>query len=182
MRMDKNTKEIRTVLFEKRKNLSNDYIKEKSLLMTEDILSDPRYKECKYLYVYSPVHNEIDTNYLIVKALQDDKIVCLPVILSSGDMVFCQVNKTQNFRIDRFHILEPMLDPKTIVDQPGLMIVPLVGFYKNNRIGYGMQYYNNYLSSRKDMIYTIGIAYDFQENEGLSFSEKDIPLNEIRSY
>lgn len=180
--MEQHTREIRDNLLEKRNDLQSDYIKEKSLKMTQDILSDSHYKECKYLYVYSPIHNEIDTNYLIVKALQDDKVVCLPVVLTSGDMVFCQVNKTQNFRIDRFHILEPSFDPKTIVDQPGLMIVPLVGFSGKKRVGYGMQYYNNYLSSRKEFLYTIGVAYDFQENDELTFSDKDIPLNEIRSY
>lgn len=180
--MNTSTNTIRTQLLEKRSSLSSDYIREKSLKMTEDILSDRHYKESDYLYIYSPIRNEIDTNYLVGKALQDNKIVCLPIILSSGDMVFAQVNKTQNYRVDKFHILEPVLDPKTIVDQPGLMIVPLIGFSGNRRIGYGKQYYNNYLSTRKDSIYTIGVAYDFQRVDDLTFSEKDIPLNEIRCY
>lgn len=150
--------------------------------MTDDILQTEEYKKNRYLYIYSPINNEIDTNYLIVKALQDDKIVSLPVILSSGDMVFCQVNKTTNFRIDRFKILEPVLDPKTIVDQPGLMIVPLVGYSGTKRMGYGKQYYNNYLSSRREYIYTIGVGYDFQREDSIIFSQKDIPLDEIRAY
>ncbi len=173
---------IRQELLKKRSELTPDFIREKSLIMTQDIVNDPIYRENKYLYLYSPIKNEIDTNYLVVKALQDDKVVCLPVILSSGDMVFCQINRTQNFRIDRFKILEPQFEPKNIVDQPGLMIVPLVGFSGKRRVGYGKQYYNNYLSSRKGFIYTIGVAYDFQENKSLTFDERDIPLNEIRSY
>lgn len=180
--MSNSINEIRKELIEKRSLLSNEYIKEKSLDMTKDILNDSHYKESKYIYIYSPIKNEIDTNYLIVKALQDDKIVALPSILSSGDMVFCQVNKTSKFYIDRFKILEPVFDSKTIVDQKGLMIVPLVGFYKNHRLGFGKHYYNNYLSNRKDTLYTIGIGYKFQENDQLTFSDRDIPLNEIRAY
>lgn len=173
---------VRKELIARRKALSSEYIKEKSLKMTADITNDPLYKECHYLYAYSPINNEIDTNYLIVKALQDDKVVCLPIMLSSGDMVFGQVNKTTSFRREKHQILEPVLDPKIIVDRPGLMIVPLVGFCGRKRIGYGMQYYNNYLATRRDIIHTIGVAYDFQENKGIDFDDRDIDLDEIRSY
>ncbi len=74
-------------------SLSAEFVRERSLKMTEDILRDKRYQEAKYIYVYSPINNEIDTNYLIVKALQDEKVVCLPIVLSQGDMIFSQINK-----------------------------------------------------------------------------------------
>lgn len=174
--------EIRKALLQKRKQLSPEYIKDKSLLMREDILSDSHYINSKYIYLYSPINNEIDTNYLMVKALKDEKIVSLPVVLSSGDMIFSRINSETKFRKDKFNILEPVLEPKLITDKPGLMIVPLVGFNKNIRLGYGHQYYNNYLRDRKDMIYTIGVAYSFQENIEIQSSEEDIPLDEIRIY
>ena len=175
-------KEIRESLLTKRRALSAEFIKEKSLRMTDDILQNPHYQACKYLYVYSPINNEIDTNYLIVKALQDEKIVCLPTILTKGDMVFCQINKTSQYRINKFNIIEPNLETKTIVDKPGVMIVPLVGFYKNYRLGYGKQYYNNYLANRLDTLFTIGVAYDFQRCDAFPITDKDVPLNEIRTY
>lgn len=180
--MQINMNEIRRRLIDLRSTLSAEEIKEKSLKMTEDILNSDVYKNNKYLYIYSPIKNEIDTNYLIVKALQQEKVVSLPVILSSGDMLFCQINNSTDFRVDRFKIIEPILDPKKIVDQPGLMIVPLVGFSGNKRMGYGKQYYNNYLASRTKYIYTIGVAYKFQEDNTITFTEKDIALNEIRAY
>ncbi len=176
------TKELREKLLKQRSMLSDDYIKEKSLMMTKDIISTKIYTESKYLYIYSPINNEIDTNYLICKALQDEKIVCLPVVLSKGDMVFCQVNKTTTYRKNQFQILEPVFEPKTIVDQPGLMIVPLVGFHDRVRLGYGKQYYNNYLFDRSNKLYTIGIGYSFQECEEFPRTSKDILLNEIRTY
>ncbi len=180
--MNCSTNEIRRRLIDLRNQLSATDIREKSLKMTDDIIQCKEYKDAKHLYIYSPINNEIDTNYLIVKALQDEKVVCLPVILSSGDMVFCQVNRTSRFHYDRYKILEPVLDPKTIVDQPGLMIVPLVGFSGNRRVGYGKQYYNNYLAGRTKYIYTIGVGYNFQKDDSIIFSDKDIPLNEIRAY
>lgn len=177
-----NNVDIRKQLLEKRRLLTASFIKEKSLKMTEDISNSKLYKESKYLYIYSPINNEIDTNYLIVKALKDDKIVSLPIILSSGDMIFSRINSTAQFRKDKFNIIEPILEPKYITDKPGLMIVPLVGFNKKIRLGYGHQYYNNYLRDRKDMIYTIGIAYSFQENIDIQSNAEDVLLDEIRTY
>ena len=174
--------DIRKGIICQRNSLSTEFVRERSLKMTEDILRDKRYQEAKYIYVYSPINNEIDTNYLIVKALQDEKVVCLPIVLSKGDMIFSQINKTTTYRKDKHNILEPVLDPKTIVDKPGLMIVPVVGFNGNIRMGYGKQYYNNYLTNRRNYLYTIGVAYDFQKNEEIEFDERDILLNEIRSY
>lgn len=174
--------DIRKGIICQRNSLSTEFVRERSLKMTEDILRDKRYQEAKYIYVYSPINNEIDTNYLIVKALQDEKVVCLPIVLSKGDMIFSQINKTTTYRKDKHNILEPVLDPKTIVDKPGLMIVPVVGFNGNIRMGYGKQYYNNYLTNRRNYLYTIGVAYDFQKNEEIEFDERDVLLNEIRSY
>lgn len=179
-----NLNNIRKELLVKRNELTSEYIKEKSLKMTEDIMNLDIYKKEKYLYLYSPVNNEIDTNYLIINALKDNKIVSLPIILSQGDMVFVQINKSTIFKKNKYKILEPLLDNKNIIDQPGLMIVPLVGYYNSNvRIGYGKQYYNNYLSNRQKTIYTIGVGYKFQKIDDLDLvDERDIHLNEIRAY
>lgn len=179
-----NLNNIRKELLAKRNELTSEYIKEKSLKMTEDIMNLDIYKKEKYLYLYSPVNNEIDTNYLIINALKDNKIVSLPIVLSQGDMVFVQINKSTIFKKNKYKILEPLFDNKNIIDQPGLMIVPLVGYYNDNvRIGYGKQYYNNYLNNREKTIYTIGVGYQFQKIDDLDLvDERDIKLNEIRTY
>lgn len=176
-----NLVEIRKELILKRKELTSEYVELKSSLMTEDIINDKHYIESDVIYVYLPKNNEISTEKLIVKALKSNKTVAVPVVLTSGDMVFEKIDDLQSFHYNRYHILEPKYDAKLIVDKQGLMLVPLVGFYGNKRIGYGGQYYNNYLTNRRNL-YTIGIGYSFQEIEELPYDERDIPLNEIRTY
>ena len=173
--------ELRSELIKQRNALSPDYIREKSLAMTKDILSDPLYVNTNTLYLYMPTKNEIDTQYLIVKALQDNKIVAVPIVLTSGDMVFGKIDGNPGFRDNRFHILEPQYDPKIVIDKPGLMIVPVIGFCGKSRLGFGKNYYNNYLRDR-NYIHTIGVAYSFQEVKDLEREPKDIELDEIRAY
>lgn len=175
--------ETRNELLKTRQALTSDYIKEKSLRMTEDILSDERFRKANVIYVYWPINNEIDTEYIIVEALRQKKSVALPIVLSSGDMVFGRIDGNPGFKkSSRFHIMEPKYDPRIVIDKPGLMLVPIVGFTGKTRIGYGKQFYNNYLSNRQDTLYTIGVAYDFQKVEGIEPDARDVELNEIRSY
>ena len=173
--------ETRKELLSKRESLSAQQIKEASLRMADDLLKDPHFQESDTIYVYWPVHNELDTNYLVTKAIQLGKTVAFPVVLSKGDMVFEQIDDPIRFHENRYRIMEPVYDPKAVIDRPGLMIVPIVGFCGNKRIGYGSQYYNNYLKWRKN-VYTIGVAYSFQELSELAEDERDIPLDEIRTY
>ena len=172
---------IRKELIKMRESLNLEYIKEHSLKMTEDIISDEHYKNSDTIYIYLPIRNEIDTEYIIRRALHDGKTVAVPVVLTSGDMVFESIEGNPGFHKDRYQILEPKYNPMKIVDKPGLMIVPVVAFKGNKRLGYGRQYYNNYLGNRKNL-YTIGVGYDFQECQDISFDDRDISLDENRSY
>lgn len=166
----------------KRRNLlSADVIREKSLAMTADILSTTQYQKTSYLYLYMPIHNEIDTQYLIVEALNAGKTVAVPIVLSSGDMVFGRIDGNPGFHANRYHILEPQYNPKIVIDKPGLMLVPVIGFSGKKRLGYGKNYYNNYLRGR-NYLYTIGVAYSFQESDDIPDEPGDVALDEIRAY
>lgn len=174
---------IKKELFQKREALTPAFVKDKSIQMMEDIINDKKYHEAKVIYLYLPIHKEIDTEYLLVQALQDGKKVAAPVVLTSGDMFFEAIDGNPGFHKGRYEFLQPNVDPKLIVDEPGLMIVPLLGFHGKRMIGNGKQYYNNYLLHRKENTYTIGIGYQFQEiKEEIPFDENDIELNEIRTY
>lgn len=172
---------LRKQLLSKRTSLTAEQVKEKSLLMTEDVISSPLYQENDIIYLYIPSNNELDTNYLITKALQDGKAVALPYVMSSFDMVFIKINDEPSLKKNRYGILEPYYNPKNVIDGKGLMIVPIVGFKGLKRVGFGHQYYNNYLLNRNH-IYTLGVAYDFQEIKEDVFTEHDVPLSEIRTY
>jgi 5-formyltetrahydrofolate cyclo-ligase len=60
-----------------------------------------------------------------------------------------------------------------------VMLVPIIAFNKSNhRLGYGLNFYNNFLQEEQN-IYTIGLAYDFQLNNEFTTTKKDKPLDVI---
>ena len=63
------------------------------------------------------------------------------------------------------------------------MLVPLLAFDRqNNRIGYGMGFYDKFLNKslkKRKKILTIGVAFSFQKYNKLPVSNLDIKLDYI---
>jgi 5-formyltetrahydrofolate cyclo-ligase len=60
-----------------------------------------------------------------------------------------------------------------------VMLVPMIGFNdKKNRLGFGFNYYNDYLTDN-DKIFTIGLAYQLQLNNSFVTSSRDKILDMI---
>ena len=65
---------------------------------------------------------------------------------------------------------------------PDIILVPLVAFDKNlNRIGYGGGFYDRYIKriSKIKKIFTIGLAYSFQQVKKIPVNNYDIKLDYI---
>lgn len=162
--------ELRKVLKEKRKALSKEEVKEKSLIICEKL--EEELKDFDKIGLYMPFQNEVDVTYYIEKHLSDKKIY-LPVVLNDTDMEFVEYD--ENWVENRFHILEPV--EKNFIQKHELeaIVVPLVGFNESNyRIGQGKGYYDRYLQDLSGTF--IGVAYEFQK-VNFHFEEKhDIKL------
>lgn len=142
--------------------LTREQVRERSLKRTEAILNNPHYKEANVLYIYLPAEGEIDTEYLIVRALQDDKIVASPIFLSSQDRVFARIDGNPGFRKGRGDRLEPLYQTKLVIDKPGLRVIPfekIIEEYKQD-----IHYYGNYINNRNNL-YTIAVGYKTKETE-----------------
>lgn len=143
--------------------LTGEQIREKSLKRTNDIVNSQKYKESDVIYIYLPVDGEIDTEYLIVRALQDNKVVASPIFISSQDRVFARIDGNPGFRKGRGDRLEPLYQTKLIIDQPGLRIVPIEKIA--DEYVQDIHYYGNYISNRKKNLYTIAVGYKTPKNE-----------------
>lgn len=120
--------------------------------------------------LYSPIGSEVNILEYI-----DYKEAYFPVCLEDYKMEFYQY--TDNPIKGAFDVLEPerihRIDPKEI----DVMIIPMVGFYKTQRVGYGKGYYDRYLQ-RCDTL-KIGIAFDEQEMEPFEKKETDINMDMV---
>lgn len=123
------------------------------------------------------MENEVDTLKIMQWLLKNNFKICLPKI-NKNIMNFISI-ESLDFDSEFWHCMKQpksnkIIDPSMI----NLLIVPLIGFNKKRyRMGYGMNFYNNYLRNTK--ISTIGLAYSFQQNEDIIIENKDIKLDKI---
>ena len=99
----------------------------------------------------------------------------LPIVENDTEMNFYKF--TGKLYRGTFNTLQP--SNKTKVDPLDLdvIVVPLVGFYKMHRMGYGKGYYDRYLS--KTQAIKIGVAFDCQRLDSMNIKKTDVPLDLI---
>ncbi len=165
-----NKNELRKLMINKRKLISNK--KELSEIITNKIINLDNYKNAKVIALYNSLNDEVDTRELINKSI-DNKIVLLPKVIDDK-MVFIKANRATKYVKSSFGVLEPIGD--IYLGNIDLIIVPGVAFDKNlNRLGFGMGYYDKYLSNKD--IYKIGICFYEQLVDELETNEHDIKMN-----
>ena len=167
-----NKNELRKLMINKRKNIPNK--KELSTIIVNKIFNLDIYKKSRVIALYNSLKDEVDTSLLIENALRD-RIVLLPRIIDNK-MVFVEINKNTKYEKSSIGVLEPI--GKIYNGNIDLIIVPGVSFDRNrNRLGFGMGYYDKYLSNKD--IYKIGICFDGQLIDGLITDDFDVKMDLI---
>lgn len=106
------------------------------------------YKEAQNILAFIPLKSEPD-----ISPILSDERIALPYI-ENNEMHF---SASRSFSKSKLGFLEPT--HIEIEYEKALMIVPLVAFDKSlNRLGRGGGFYDRYIASNRDRLYTIGIA------------------------
>jgi len=151
--------------------LSDDEIKQKSLLISENLFRLDSFKLAKRIALYSPILNEVRTNQVFLKSIELEKEVYFPRVNGSS-LDFYRVDDLKQLKPGKFGVLEPecalfKVDPQQI----DLFVIPGLAFdHSGNRLGYGKGYYDRTLINIP-VQNRAGLSYSFQI---LSF----IPANE----
>lgn len=121
--------------------------------------------------MYVPIKGEVN----IFDDYKRNRNIYLPIVEDDTTMNFYKF--TGKLYKGLFGTYNP--SNKTMIDPLDLdvIIVPLVGFYKTNRMGYGKGYYDRYL--KKTQAVKIGIAFDCQELDSMEIKKTDVPLDLI---
>lgn len=117
------------------------------------ISAESVWKTAKTVLLFMSMEKEIDTHFLLEKALSSGKILFVPRILDDT-MAFFRVNSLSGpWEKGAFGILEPEMKNPFHPDQIGfplLIIVPGLAFDKQgHRLGRGKGYYDSFLSKLK---------------------------------
>ena len=171
-------------IFEKRKVLSKDDVKEKSLKIKENLFSLEEFKKAKNIMFYVSFGNEVGTREAIKELLaKREKTVAVPYVLENYPIL--QLSELKNF-----DWLEPktfgILEPKELYirefnyEKLDLVIVPGIVFDKKGyRIGYGHGYYDRFLKILKKDVKKIGLAFELQVVDEIPEEEHDVPVDII---
>ena len=130
------------------KNLPPAYCREADGAICRWVLHSEAYREARTIFCYVGSDREIDTGALLRGALQDGKILAVPLCVDAGVMEARQIQGVSDLVSGKYGILAPKLDCPVV--EPAdfdLAIVPCcTGNAKGQRLGYGGGYYDRYLS------------------------------------
>ena len=165
-------KAIRDRVIGLRDSLSAEEVRQKSLAVTETVVSLPAYRRSREILIYADYRNEVSTRYLIERAWHDGRKISLPVCRGK-EMRFYRLRDFSELRKGAFGIPEPG-DTEPAGNEDTLVIMPGVAFDRElHRIGYGGGYYDRYLKEHPG-IYSIALAFELQVLEKVPFLPHDI--------
>lgn len=148
----------------KRNGLTELEIQSSSRQIQEVFITSRFFEECNVLGVYMASGSEVRTQIIIEAAFKHMKTVAIPVAIDPATLRFCEINEysIKNLKKGKFGILEPTASDSDTSKSMDLLIVPGIAFdLQGYRLGYGMGYYDNFLSKRANLR-AIGLAFDLQ--------------------
>lgn len=174
--MDK--KALRQSIKEKKRAMTQEEILAASRQLTQKFLETPQYHNAKTVYGYLPYNQEVRTQELLQRALDDGKRVAVPKIYGD-EMRFVYLQDLTQVEKGYSGIPEPIADEPIGDDPTALVLMPGLAFDpEGHRIGYGGGFYDKFLSVEPDHP-TIALCYEFQVFPSLETEEFDIPVDVV---
>ena len=125
---------------------------------------------------YYPYNYEVDSLEILNKFEKKDYLISLPKTKKNFQMEFVSWSSKNPLSINKYGIPES-ISGKIVT--PNILLVPMVAFdKKSNRVGYGGGFYDRYIKKNKK-IFTIGLAFSFQEIKKVPSNQNDMKLDLI---
>ena len=172
--MDK--KELRRMIREKKRAMTQAQIEAAGRRLAELFLETDYYKNASVIYGYLPYNQEVRTVPILEQALRDGKRIAVPKIY--GDtMRFLYLDDLNKVEKGYSGIPEPVDDEPVAEDKNALVLMPGLAFDKQgNRMGYGGGFYDKFLAEEPNHP-TVALCYDFQIVEAIEREEHDVPVD-----
>ena len=172
------TKTIRTDLLARRRQLDDEFVREQSNLIADQLFETEEYKYSSVICIYINFNQEVMTDKIIEHGLQQGKRLAAPRIINNY-MEFIYFSHVDEFTTGKYGIQEPTGEEIVIPNEHTLILMPGVAFDEDrHRIGYGGGFYDRYLQAHSNCS-TIALAFDFQLIEHIDSEEFDIKPQKI---
>lgn len=172
-------KEARQQIKEKIKNLDKQYIKEADQSIFEQIRNLKEYQEAKTIFCYASMENEVDTWPLIALALEQGKVVGVPLCIGKGIMEVRQIKTMADFEKGAYGIMEPSKEcPLLPKDQIDMAVIPCVSADREGRrLGHGAGFYDRFLKGTQ--FPKIMICYRELLLDKVPVQEHDVVMDQV---
>ena len=138
--------ELRKKYKEIRKNVENR--NEKNTLINDFLCNSDCFKNCDTVLFYAALSDEVNLDFSIKYAIDNNKKVALPVCIdNNGKMQYYYIDSLNDIEIASFGVREPNVNKCKEVDDfsKSICIVPAIAYDKfGYRLGYGKGYYDRF--------------------------------------
>lgn len=166
-------KEIRKLIFQRRKAADLETLKADSDVICRKVMETDAFQRADCIYVYMDYKGEVSTRPLLETSWRMKKKVAAPRVIGPGEMKYFYIHSYDDVAPGYFGIPEPVTQDEA-KDETALLIVPGVAFDRNrHRCGYGQGFYDRYLAAHREHP-TIAVAFDFQIVEEVPSDRYDI--------
>lgn len=168
-------------MIEKRERLKADDKEQYDIIIFHNLIHSEEYKKADTIFIYVSYNNEADTHRIICHALEHNKKVCVPKVISKAEgMKAVEIKGFKDLRPGAYGILEPESNCFTDEKDIDLVILPGLSFdYDGGRLGYGAGFYDRFLCNLREDAMLIGIAYKFQIVEKVPMDSHDYYIKKI---
>ncbi|CAN5369408.1 5-formyltetrahydrofolate cyclo-ligase [soil metagenome] len=152
---------LRKTFLAVRKSLSDKEIERMSKKITDRLTSQPFFLRSQTIHMYVSIkeNSEVLTRDLIRCSLEKGKRVVVPKMESESRLSHHQITSATEFKSTRWGVSEPVNVRPVHSNEISLVIVPMVAAdFKKNRLGYGMGYYDRFLS--KTNAHRVGLCFN----------------------
>ena len=167
---------LRREMIKKRYLISQREREEWDRSILNQVFSSEYYIKSSVIFIYVSYNGEVDTHKLIMHALSDGKIVCVPRVISrSAGMEAVPIKGFDDLVSGAYGILEPQKEiPAASPQSIDFAIVPGVAFSgTGERLGYGGGFYDRYLKLLKPSAVRAALAYSLQIVDNIPMEPQD---------
>ncbi|MGB6153040.1 MAG: 5-formyltetrahydrofolate cyclo-ligase [Pricia sp.] len=172
-------KVLRSSYKRRRKAISSEYLTDGSLAIANAVLKLPIW-QFDYFHLFLPIsrQNEIDTRYILSMLQGRNKYVLIPKVMDDGGLKQYLLTDATKFRMNAWHIPEPVAGIEIATEKIDVVFVPLLAFdLKGNRVGYGKGFYDTFLRNCRKDVLKIGLSLFEAETSIDDIEPHDVPLN-----
>lgn len=172
--------EIRRRVLEQRKKMSPEEVQEKSKKIQGRFFNSAYYQSSRTIMTYVDFQNEVETRSIINRAINEGKTIAVPLTGPNFSLLPVKIESLDDLEPGTKGILEPTKIDIVDIKKLDLVLMPGITFDRSgNRLGYGLAYYDRFLSKLSPSTMIVALAYGFQVVQTLPYEDHDQKVNLI---